>query len=262
VPQSHTQGDKTKRSFRLSNLALLGVIGLLGAGVLMDGTLYNKPRPQNAIHEIDNAQSIELHFAGQKLLSFTKINDSWQQSQPVSAPVQAQRVQVLLDTNKYNQRKYAISDLPQKDIFTDPIKLKIDQAEYEFGTVEPVSQLRYVRTGNAVYLQPDTVVPLLGSANNAFIDLKITDEVQNITIGDTTLESPVSWSNLKAIDVTDVAPSGPGLDIELSNNNEPLHLKASYTDTGYMISKDDGFTYLLDTLTAESLGLTDFLPKE
>ena len=145
---------------RISNPTLLAVIAALGTGILLDGVLYNKKPPQTAIHALGDAQTIELQFAGQQILSFDKIDNDWQQSFPVSAPVQSQRLQVLLDTNKYTQRKYAAADVPEEDIFVDPIKLKINDVEYDFGSIEPVSKLRYVRSGDLVYLQPDTVVPL------------------------------------------------------------------------------------------------------
>ncbi len=259
---SKVHSKANRDGFRISNLTLLGVIAALGTGVLLDGKLYNKRPQQTAIHALGDAQTIELQFAGEQILSFDKINNNWQQSYPVSAPVQAQRLQVLLDTNKYSQRKYAATDIPEEDIFVDPIKLKINDAEYDFGSIEPVSRLRYVRSGDLVYLQPDTVVPLLSASNNAFLDLQITHDVENITIGETTLEQPDTWSNLQAVDVIDDKSSGPALDIEVISNKKSKLLKAKHSDSGYTISEDNGFTYLLDPTTAESLGLTDLLPKK
>lgn len=252
---THSEG------FRLSNPALLAVIAVLGTGILLDGKLYNKKPPQTAIHALGDAQSVELQFAGEQILSFDRVNNDWQQSFPLPAPVHAERVQVLLDTNKYSQRKYAASDVPEEDIFVDPIKLKINDAEYDFGSIEPVSKLRYVRSGDQVFLQPDTVVPLLSTANNAFLDLQITEEVQNITVGRTTLEQPDAWSNLKAIDVIADKSSGPAVDIEVTSNKQSQVLTAKHSDSGYTLSHDS-FTYLLDPTTAESLGLTDLLPTD
>ena len=259
---SKVHSKANRDGFRISNLTLLGVIAALGTGVQLDGKPYNKRPQQTAIHALGDAQTIELQFAGEQILSFDKINNNWQQSYPVSAPVQAQRLQVLLDTNKYSQRKYAATDIPEEDIFVDPIKLKINDAEYDFGSIEPVSRLRYVRSGDLVYLQPDTVVPLLSASNNAFLDLQITHDVENITIGETTLEQPDTWSNLQAVDVIDDKSSGPALDIEVISNKKSKLLKAKHSDSGYTISEDNGFTYLLDPTTAESLGLTDLLPKK
>ena len=139
---SETNRVANREGYRLSNPALMAVIAVLGTGILLDGILYNKKPPQTAIHALGDAQSIELQFAGEQILSFDKINNDWQQSFPVSAPVQSQRLQVLLDTNKYSQRKYATADVPEEDIFVDSIKLKINDAEYDFGSIEPVSKLR------------------------------------------------------------------------------------------------------------------------
>jgi len=256
---SKSKREAHPEGFRLSNLSLVMVMAILGTGILLDGKLYNRTPAQTTIHALGEEQSVELQYAGEQILGFDKINNNWQQSFPLPAPVQSQRVQVLLDTNKYSQRKYAAADVPEEDIFVEPIKLKINDAEYDFGSIEPVSKLRYVRSGDQVYLQPDTVVPLLSTTNNAFLDLQITDDVQNITVGKTTLEQTDAWSNLTAIDIIDDKASGPALEIEVISDKQSQQMTAKHTDSGYTLSHENGFTYLLDTSTAESLGLADLL---
>ena len=86
---SETNRVAIREGYRLSNPALIAVIAVLGTGILLDGILYNKKPPQTAIHALGDAQSIELQFAGEQILSFDKINNDWQQSFPVSAPVQS-----------------------------------------------------------------------------------------------------------------------------------------------------------------------------
>lgn len=238
------------------------IIGALTAGILLDGTLYNKPTPNRAIHPVEDAQAVALYFADQLILGFKKTENSWQQSVPVKAPAHQQRIQVLLDTNKYNQRQYPIADLPQDEIFVDPITLKIDEVEFDFGVLEPVSNLRYVRSGEYVYLQPDSVVPLLNAVNNAFIDLKITDTVQQVTIDDITVEQVEDWTNLTAIDVVDkniFTPGESSVRIQLMQNNQPLHLVAQHSELGYTISTENDTIYLLGSSKAQSLGLTELL---
>jgi len=245
-------------SFKISNLTLLLVIALLTGGILLDGILYNKPVVQQAIYPIDNAQSIELHHDGQLLLAFRQTDTQWTQTHPFKAPAQKQRVQILLDTNHYSRREYSESQLPGTDIFSQPVKLTVDGATYELGTVEPVSNLRYVRANKRIYLQPDTVIPLLSASNNAFVDLKITAEVEQISIGESSMEQPERWSNLQAIDIVE-SPSGPGLDVTLKQHKQTVNLIARKSDNGYVLSAANGFHYLLNTATAESIGLAERL---
>jgi|GEM_PF-3730692 len=131
--------------------------------------------------------------------------DTKLQTLPVTAPALQQRLKPLLETNRYNSRSYALSDIPAAEIFTDAITLTINQAEFHFGSIEPVSKLRFVRSGEKAYLQPDTVLPMLSA-------------------------------------------------------NRKSQLIAAHTDDGYTITRDNGFTYLLDPATAESLGLAELLP--
>lgn len=252
----------TKPGVKLSNAALLVVIGVLGAAILLDGTLYNKPQTQSAIHPLGDPQTIEIQVNNKKVLGFNKVNNQWQQTLPVTAPALPQRLKPLLETNRYNSRSYALSDIPAAEIFTDAITLTINQAEFHFGSIEPVSKLRFVRSGEKAYLQPDTVLPMLSAASSVFIDLGITEEVDRITINNT-LQNADAWSNLKAIDIIENSATDSrrqSLTINLLQNNRKSQLIAAHTDDGYTITRDNGFTYLLDPATAESLGLAELLP--
>jgi len=254
--------SQPSEGFGLSNLALLAVIGILALLILLDGKLYNKPHQQQLIYPISDAQSVEVYFDDELLLGFTKADDLWRQSHPTKAPVQQQRVQVLLDTNKTSPRHYNVSDVPADEIFKDSFTLRIDSKEYQLGTTEPVGNLRYVKAADKVYLQPDKVLPILSAANNAFIDLGITDQVQHISVGETSLEHTEEWSNLMAVSViAETASQTPGTEIKLTQNRQTSKLIARHSDAGYTLTTENGFQYLLDPQTAESLGLADLLPK-
>ncbi len=254
--------DSISGGLKISNVALLVLIATLGTGILLDGRAYNKPTPMQAIYPLKNTASIEVHFDQQLILEFKKNKQQqWLQSTPIAAPALQQRVEVLLDTNKHGQRYYSSTTLPLEDIFKDSITLKIDSATYEFGSVEPVSKLRYVLADDRVYLQPDSVIPLLSGASNAFIDLKITEQVESISIGNTPVTQPDLWSNLTAIDVTPKSAilSDAGLKINLVQNGKTLTLTAVRSGKGYVISSENGFDYTLSAESANSLGLEKLL---
>lgn len=257
-----------RNGFTVSNPILLLIIGVLTAGILSDGKLYNRQPPLQTIYPHDNAaeqpELIELYHDDQLHLSFIRSNSEWTQTTPIKAPAQQQRVQVLLDTNSYSRRQYPESSLSGTDVFNNSITLKIDGDEFHFGDIEPVSKLRYVRANNHIYLQPDYVIPLLGAANNAFVDLKISNDVQQLRVGESVLGNADRWSNLTALslvenELADQYSTTPGVDIELLEKNRTIKLTAYHTNKGYVVSAENGFHYLLGSKTAESIGLADLL---
>ena len=258
------KNTKPDDGFRLSNLALLAVIGVLGVGILLDGILYNKAPPQTTIHPIADAKTIEVNIKGQPIVRLTKTDNQWLQTHPIKAPARSVRVQPLLDTNKYNQRSYTLAELPHGDIFTDKVTLKIDAEEYHFGAIEPVSNLRYVLSGDRVYLQPDTVLPMLSAVDSVFMDLRVTNKVEQLTIDEQLVEQPEIWSDLTAVGIVDISqinPEGQPAQIKLMEENQTRLLTAVYSDYGYTITSDKDFTYLLSNATATTLGLTALLPS-
>ena len=106
---------------------------------------------------------------------------------------------------------------------------------------------------------------MLSAADNVFVDLKITGNVDRVTIGTTIFEQPDVWSDLKAIDIIGKKPADPAdtsIKIQLLENDESRLLTATHTEAGYTITSENNFIYLLSTTTAQSLGLTEFLPQE
>ncbi len=241
------------------------MLGILGIGILLDGTLYNKAPPNTAIHPIDDAQSVTAYIDNQPVVRLKKVGNNWHQTHPISAPAQLDRVQPLLDTNNYSQRSYSLQDLPHQEIFAKTVKIKINNAEYHLGTIEPVSKLRYVRSGNRVYLQPDTIIPMLSAVDTVFVDLKITNRVEQITIGNTALEQPEAWHDLKALSVVDSnSPStetNSSIEIHITEESQTQVMTAAHSEQGYTITNDQNFTYLLSDSTAEKLGLQKLLPN-
>ncbi len=249
---------------RLSNTVLLLIISTLGAGILLDGTWYNQTPEPTPIHAIslDEVESVTVEVNQQQVLALRKSGKHWQQTHPYAAPVKSQRLQRLLDTNRYSQRSYAASELPVAEIFTDNIILIIDDAEFQFGAIEPVSKLRYVRSEDHIYLQPDNVIPMLSAAENVFVDLQITSHVEQVSIDGANIEIIDAWSDLQAADIISnhsLDDENTRVEISVLEDSYLRQLTAAHSAQGYTISSDNGFTYLLSASTAEALGLPDLL---
>jgi len=254
-----------KAKTRLNNIALLAIIAMLCVGIFADGVLYNRPPTQTNIHALKAATNIEIQHKGEQVYQFVKTGKQWQQTHPFSAPASSDRIDMLLSTNNFANRNYPASSLPLNEIFEESITLKIDNIEFLIGTMEPVSQLRYVRSEDQVYLQPDIIVPLLGAAKNPFIDLALTSKVDKVKISDNWIDAPDAWSHLRA--TRTVAKPGAKenqretIDIHQSKG-KMLRLVATLSDAGYVLSHHNGFHYLLDNITSEKLDLANLISSE
>jgi len=251
-----------KAKARTGNIALLAIIAMLCIGIFTDGVLYNRPPTQLSIYALQNATTIEINHDGEPVYKFIRTGKQWMQIYPVQAPASSDRIDMLLSTNNFSKRNYPASSLPLTDLFTQSISLNIDNQEFLIGAMEPVSQLRYVRSEDQVYLQPDIIVPLLSAAKNPFINLLITTKVDKVRVGDTWVETSAAWSNLRASST--LAEPGTkenlraNVDIHLSTGKK-LQLVATLSDAGYVLSHSNGFHYLLDNITAEKLDLENLL---
>jgi len=249
---------------RLNNIALLAIIAMLCVGIFADGVLYNRPPSQTSIYPLQNPTSIEINHNNEAVYQFTKTGEQWVQTHPTAAPASSDRIDILLGTNNFSNRNYPASSLPLNDLFTASITLKIDNREFFIGAMEPVSQLRYVRSEDRVYLQPDIIVPLLSAASNPFINLMLTSTVNEVKVGDTRIETSADWSNLRATSTLPKPGVKENLHVKIDirqTNGKTIQLVATLSDAGYVLSHGNGFHYLLDNITAEKLELASLLTK-
>ncbi len=235
---------------------------LLGLVILFDGKLYNKTPTTNAIHALDTADSITLSDGNSTLLAFERQGAHWLITTPYTAPAIAERMAVLLDTNQHSSRRYTQSEVPFDLLFKDTVTLNIDNHQFHFGAVEPVSQLRYVLAGDHIYLQPDYVLPLLKAGHSAFIDLQVTDQVLQVTIEDQLVDDTGAWSALRSLDIV-TPPSAPALAsiaIKDANHSDRHYTLHQHANGPTLVNDTDQFGYLLSATQAAALGVARYLP--
>lgn len=79
-------------------------------------------------------------------------------------------------------RSYASADMDLAELRLDPpvASAIFNDVAIEFGSLEPINQLRYVRVRDRVYLIPDNYLPLLEAGFSQFVRPRLFDEEARI----------------------------------------------------------------------------------
>lgn len=79
-------------------------------------------------------------------------------------------------------RSYAVGDLDLAALQLSPpyATLVLNDTAIEFGHLEPIDDLRYVRVGNAVHLIPDKHLPMIEAGFTQFVRQRLFDEAARI----------------------------------------------------------------------------------
>lgn len=263
-PESGFSVDMAERSNPLLSNKVISFIALvLMAGILLDGKLYNRTPKVTRIFPITNPVRILVKQQDQVIMAFEKNNKQWEMTEPTDAPLNAERIQVLLDSNNQLSRSYSASDLPLTDLFPDPISLEINDRQFQLGELEPVSKQRYVRAGTLVYLQADHVLPMIRAGVSAFLDLTVTNTVSKVEIDLESQPNPESWSSLTALGIvsrsklsTDPVSS---IIIRQKNKNDKVYQLHNQDGMVVLTSPLKQYGYLISEQQAIKLGLAKYL---
>ena len=242
-----------------SNLFISIVAAILGTGVLLDGKLYNKTPVSRSIFSLPAPSKITISQQDSIMMIFEKQPDQWLLTEPAIAPLNPERVGVLLDSNQQTSRSYAAADLPLEELFTNPVTVEIDGNSFQLGTIEPVSKQRYVLAKNRVYLQADHIMPMIRSGTSPFLDLSITKAVKRVSIDGAIARDSNAWSSLRALGIVPRKhiTTAPVHSIEVMQSNKVNMLFELFIQEGVSIlaTPDREFGYLLSAKQAHQLGL-------
>ena len=129
--------------------------------------------------------TLSIEKEGQLTAKFVKEGEDWLMLTPVKAEANQTRIDVLLsllalpvsstlaitdhtDLNQFGLNKYS------------PV-LMLNNLQFQFGSVVPISERRYVRHQQTLYLLPDTIAPLLNVNSYSFIDNQLLSSDQKIS---------------------------------------------------------------------------------
>ena len=142
---------------------------------------------QDTVSNITQNEITEITITrlGLDTIKLQKEAVGWQLISPLQAPANNTRIKLLLSI--LNAPSYAqlhqtdtatLTQLGFNDVSTT---LHLNSDSFIFGTIEPISQRRYVLHNNSVYLVDDNVAPLLKANATSFIDNKLIPLEQQIS---------------------------------------------------------------------------------
>ncbi len=140
----------------LTNLILVVVLFALGVLAWMRPGI-EAPREPFTLTEynFDALQSIRAEKNGQLVYQLEKIDGNWRLIAPDAAAADPAEVEQLINKTKLTSKnRYSVSEVNLAELgFAEPfMKLVIDDQELLVGNNESISQRRYVKSGDWVYL--------------------------------------------------------------------------------------------------------------
>lgn len=246
-----------------SNKVVVVVAVLLAAGILSDGVFYRRPTVTDQIFAGEPPGHITIAQNGRTVMAFSKASGSWLLTEPSIAPASEARLQMLLESNHQSQRSYEPSQLPLETLFADPVILQLNEHQFSFGQIEPVSKMRFVHAGEKIYLQADHVIPLLQAGPNAFIDLQVSGQVHTVSIGQKSLSNIDNWQGLRALGVVAMSAvdRSPITSVRLQDAEKKLSVLDVYSinDSLVLQPQNASYGFLLSSAQVTDLGLTQYL---
>ena len=119
----------------------------------------------------DEATEILIHVEGRDDILLKNIDDVWFVIQPEEFVADKQQIQHLFTILSENaETSYALEgkDLTQYGLDEDRLSISFNKVKLVFGEYNPVSQKRYIRKADKMYLVSETITGLLQTGLDAF----------------------------------------------------------------------------------------------
>lgn len=116
-------------------------------------------------------ERITVEFPAKAPVSFEKIDGYWYITKPYKARADQMLVMRILSlVAAKSTQKFPATDLAQFGLDQPKLKLKFDDAEFVFGTFNPVTSEQYVAFNNEVYLLPISYAESAQSPLEEYLD--------------------------------------------------------------------------------------------
>ncbi|HEX5313716.1 MAG TPA: hypothetical protein VFX38_02255 [Gammaproteobacteria bacterium] len=152
------------------------VAGLVAAAAVLYLRQHATAPAGNAIVSVPPAAitRLEARMGGRPALVLVRSAHGWRLRHPVRAPAAASRVALLLAAlYEAPARSYPASAMSAGAIglAAPALTVKVNGETVEYGGLNPVNLLRYLRHGDRIFLTMDRVLPLLAAGPWQFVDL-------------------------------------------------------------------------------------------
>jgi len=119
----------------------------------------------------DEATEILIHVNGREDILLKNLDDVWTVVQPtefVADKEQVQHLFTILSENAESSYDIAGKDMTKYGLDEDRLSISFNQTKLIFGEFNPVSQKRYIRKADKMYLVSETISGLLQAGVDAF----------------------------------------------------------------------------------------------
>lgn len=131
---------------------------------------------------VDQIQSIRVNRPLREDLLFSKTNNTWAIDREPPVPADEFQVRALLRlAEQVAARSYPVEELELSRLALDPpyATVTLDGIEIDFGSLEPLQELRYTRVGDHVHLISDMYQHLIEADYTQFVRRRLlADEVR------------------------------------------------------------------------------------
>jgi len=119
----------------------------------------------------DEATEITIHVEGRDDILLKNINDEWHVVQPIEFKADEEQVRhlfTILSENAETSYDLEGKDLASYGLDEDRLSISFNQVKLIFGKYNAVSQKRYIKKANKMYLVSETITGLLQAGVDAF----------------------------------------------------------------------------------------------
>ena len=183
------------------NLLMVIMLGILISIALLYQPQENAEKKLTPL-DINTIQSITIPRKKADII-LHKQGEHWQMTSPYQMPAHDFRIKQLLKLSQLKSTKiYHANELDLKTFALDPPRARIqfNNTWIELGTSNPVSQQRYIKSGNRVLLAHDDNYPLINSQPSSFVSLLLLNkntDIQAIILPDQQLQKQQQKWQLK-----------------------------------------------------------------
>jgi hypothetical protein len=174
----------------MSSRTIINLLLLLAIVILSLVARYEPgieaPAEPGSITDITASQVHRIHINRpiRNDLVFVKQSDKhWVMEGPTSVPADSFKIRALARLAEQKPvRSYTIDEMKLVDLQLDPpyASVIINSTAIEFGILEPIDDLRYVRVNDKVHLIPDSHLQLMESGFSQFVRPRLFGENQTI----------------------------------------------------------------------------------
>lgn len=196
-------------------------------------------------------QKITVQRAEQNNIELVRNHAGWQLTQPFAARASDSRINMLLSLlDTLPGEQFVIDndlDLAAFGLAEPDLKLLFNDTAFTFGDIEPLSEQRYLRAGNVIYLFNDSISPLLQASASGFIENRLFAGVGQLQAINIPMRSGQTLKN-------------QSLSMQLTNGQWQSDVNAFTTDTLTATAQAWQQAYAMQVSPSSTKLTDDFLP--